>query len=228
MDTGTSTFKLPVRDSAACSSMRMEISNMECLSPGLRGDIFCGNATNESVPNCNNGQTFRRSYNYKKRKAALPVERFVKSKLCGIMQSENDLRDVITNAARCCKHTCSNHFLGHITMHSLYQKRNEFHSVTNQSDRRMCLSGIVTKNSHGKLTLLGIRVCANFITKALMISRNQLYGVLQRVDSNLPVSAALNRGTLGMSLEENVCGWLLDLASAKKLRQMETTYSVLH
>ena len=76
------------------------------------------------------------------------------------------------------------------------------------------LSSIFHMNSDKKITLLSERVCFMFAKKALGISNNQVYGVLNRLDSALPIANPLRyRGRANVSKEKHIVSRLEDLAS---------------
>ena len=191
-----------------------------CNSPNI-GNMFDGNGSGIELQGTDiNG---KRSYTFRKRKRCIPKERFVRTRQRGILESEDEFKAIIT-AKDCCKQKCCSKFQSH-NLHTLFQKRNTFHCLTNRADRRYFLSQIVRRNGDGNLLLLGVRVCAEYIVKSLFISRNQLYGVLKRLDNDLPISSILQK-TNGITIEETICGWLLELAEAHD-PQPDREYTIL-
>ena len=180
------------------------------LSP-MKRDMCDGNALSERQAPATYDE--KRMYNYVNRKRAAPVERFRKSKKSGVISS-NLIMVEHMSVSKCCNMNCATEFSSEGALKEIYEQRNAFHQLSSQADRRRLLSNIVMKNCHGKLLLLGVRVCAKFIVNSLAISLNQVYGVLNRVENNLPVSAVLRRGPFGVTKDEIICGWLLELAKA--------------
>jgi hypothetical protein len=113
-----------------------------------------------------------------------------------------------------CKLNCAHVFSTQARFEALTQARAFFHGIENLGDRRTYLSSILHRNSDKKITLLSERVCFTFAKKALGISNNQVYGVLNRLDCALPIATPLrNRGRANVSKEERIVSWLEDLAS---------------
>ena len=149
----------------------------------------------------------KRKYNFVSRKKAAKIERFRKSKLATL----KDIQEALTSSCKC-KRKCWKPFMKDSIEGRILSHRNEFHKLTNRTDRRLYLSRLVTTVGATSYAFLGIPACVQFVVGLMAVSLNQFYGVINRREMNLPISSQLQRHRNGITREEAVCGWLRDLA----------------
>ena len=153
----------------------------------------------------------KRKYNFITRQPAIPVNRFAKSKEL-LVNSCEEMADIISTACRC-KSGCFLSFEDTHMTENVRRHRNQLHNLNSLADRRVFLARIISRHPlSGHLAYLSVQVCVNFMLRVLAISSNQLYGVLRRLDNNLPIAATLAKGNHRKTVEIAVSGWLLDLA----------------